>query len=109
MLTFMAGATSTGAFVAVYRVQSASSAIPRASLPMVLAVAGATSRSSAASARLMCRMSLCSPSAHWSTKTGWWESASIVIGVTNRVAASVITTWTSTSRFWSSRSTSQAL
>ena len=49
------------------------------------------------------------PSSHWSWKTGCRERASNVIGVTNRVAAAVITTRTSTSRRCSSRSTSQAL
>ena len=72
----------------MYSVESASSAMPRANLPRVLAVAGATSSSSAASARLMCRMSLSPPSAHWSTNTGWCERASKVRGATKRVAAS---------------------
>jgi hypothetical protein len=109
MFTFMAGARSTGARVARNSVLSASSAIPRANLPIVLAVAGATSRRSAASARLMCWMSLSAPSANWSTNTGWPDSASKVIAETKRVACSVITTRTSTSRFCSSRRTSQAL
>ena len=87
MLTFIAGATTTGALVARYSVLSASSAMPRANLPTLLAVAGATSSRSASSARLMCRISPFSPSAHWSWNTGWRESASNVSGVTNCVAA----------------------
>ena len=83
MFTFMAGATITLALVARYSVVSASSAMPRANLPRTLAVAGATSRSWAASARLMCRMSPSAPSANWSRKTGWRDSASNVMGVTN--------------------------
>src|SRR5512143_3978157 len=109
MLTFMAGATSTGAFVARYSVLSASSAMPRANLPRMLAVAGATSSRSASSAIETWRMSPFAPGAHWSWKTGWRERASNVIGATKRVAAAVITTRTSAPRRCSSRSTSQAL
>ena len=109
MLTFMAGATSTGEVVARNSVLSASSAIPRANLPSVLAVAGATSNRSAASAKLTCRMSPSAPRANWSMKTRWRDSASNVIAPMKRVACSVITTWTSTPRLCSSRSTSQAL
>ena len=54
-------------------------------------------------------MSPFSPSAHWSWNTGWRDSASNVIGVTNLVAAAVITTCTSAPRLCSSRRTSQAL
>ena len=75
---------------------SASSAMPRANLPRMFAVAGATSSRSASSAREMCRISPFSPSANWSRNTGWRESASNVIGLTKRVAAAVITTCTST-------------
>jgi len=109
MFTFMAGATSTSAVVARNSVLSASSAIPRANLPSVFAVAGATSKRSALSARLTCRMSPSAPRANWSTKTGCRQSASNVIAPTKRVAFAVITTWTSTPRRCSSRSTSQAL
>src|SRR5262245_25637083 len=108
MLTFMAGATRTGARVAVYSVDSESSAMPRANLPSVFAVAGATSSRFAASASPTCRISPSMPSSNWSRKTGCRESASKVIGDTKRVAFWVMTTWTSTPRFCSSRSTSQA-
>jgi hypothetical protein len=109
MFTFMAGATRTGARVASKSVESASSAIPCAILPRTLAVAGATRSSSAASARLMCVMSLSAPRANWSRNTGCRERASKVMGLTNCVAFRVITTWTSAPRFSSSRNTSQAL
>ena len=81
----------------------------RSAEEMARAVAGATRRSSAASARLMCRMSPSAPRANWSRKTGWRESASNVIGVTNCAAWGVITTCTSTPRRCRRRSTSQAL
>ena len=71
---------------------SASSAMPRANLPRMFAVAGATSSSSASSASEIWRISPETPSAHWSWKTAWRESASNVIGLTKRVAAAVITT-----------------
>jgi hypothetical protein len=83
--------------------------MPRANFPRMFAVAGATRRSSASSARETWRMSPFTPRAHWSWNTGCRERASNVIGVTKRVAAAVIATCTSTSRRCSSRRTSQAL
>ena len=53
MLTFIAGTSSTGALVAMIVVVSRSSAMPLATLPMKLAVAGATMQRSARSAREM--------------------------------------------------------
>ncbi len=65
ILTFMAGATSTGASVARYMVVRKSSAMPWANLARMLAVAGATTRASAHCASAMCSMPFCSVCA-WS-------------------------------------------
>jgi hypothetical protein len=61
MLVFIAGAINTGARVAVYSVERKSSAIPFANLPMMFAVAGATSRRSIVDAIAMCSMSAFAP------------------------------------------------
>ena len=47
MAVFIAGAMSTGACVAITVVDSISSAIPQASFPIILAVAGAITNTSA--------------------------------------------------------------
>ena len=65
----MAGATSTGARVAVYSVDRKSSAIPFANLPMMFAVAGATSSRSIDDASAMCSMSAFAPRSNWSVMT----------------------------------------
>ena len=57
MFVFIAGATSTGAFVARYNDVRKSSAMPLANLPMTFAVHGATSSSAMPSATEMCSMS----------------------------------------------------
>src|SRR5256885_66001 len=56
--TFMAGATSTGTAVARYSVESASSAMPCANFPRMLAVAGATSSRSGPDAVVVGGMAL---------------------------------------------------
>ena len=61
---FIAGATSTGARVAMYSVDRKSSAMPLANLPMMLAVAGATSSRSIVDASAMCSMSALAPGAN---------------------------------------------
>ena len=57
MWMFIAGAIKTGAWVAIRTVVNKSSAIPLAILPITLAVAGAMTKRSALSARLMCPIS----------------------------------------------------
>ena len=61
MFVFIAGAIITGARVAVYSDDRKSSARPLANLPMVLAVAGATSSRSMFDAMAMCSMSALAP------------------------------------------------
>ncbi len=92
---FIAGAISTGALVAVYSVDRKSSAIPLASLPMMLAVAGAINRRSAVDASAMCSISAFMPASNWSVITRRRVIASKVAGPTNRVAECVITATTS--------------
>ena len=103
ILTFMAGATMTGAVVARYKVERKSEAVPLANLAIVSAVAGATSNAS-----IDCATPICSteepevpadaPSANISVMTFFPESAAKVSGRTNSCAARVITTCTSTPR-----------
>ena len=57
MLPFMAGASSTGQGAAKSAVESKSSAMPPAYLPIKLAVAGATTNTSANLASEMCPIS----------------------------------------------------
>ena len=57
ILQFIAGASSTGAVVAMAVVESRSSAMPQAILPIMLAVHGAISRRSAALASEICSIS----------------------------------------------------
>ena len=83
MLVFIAGAISTGALVAVYSDDRKSSARPLANLPMVLAVAGATSSRSMLEAIAMCSMSALAPGFHWSVMTSRRVIASKVSGPTN--------------------------
>ena len=64
MLLFMAGAMSTGARVARYMDERKSSAMPLASLPITLAVAGATISSAMRDASEMCSMSALTPGAN---------------------------------------------
>ena len=105
----MAGATSTGARVAMKRVDRKSSAMPFANLPMMLAVAGATSSRSIVDASAMCSMSALAPGANWSVMTGCRVIASKVIGPTNFAAVAVMTATTSWPRFCRPRTTSTAL
>ena len=84
MFVFMAGAISTGARVARYSELRKSSAMPCANLPMMLAVAGATSSSLISVASAMCSMSALAPRAYWSVMTGRRVIASKVTSPTNR-------------------------
>ncbi len=76
---------------------------------MKSALAGATRMASASRERLMCAMLLGSRASHWLLTTGWPESACIVTGVMNCVAASVITTCTRAPARTSSRTSSADL
>ena len=57
ILVFMEGTKITLAFVAITVVESMSSAMPFATLPMMSAVAGAMTKTSAMRARAMCSTS----------------------------------------------------
>src|SRR5215475_6148057 len=100
MFTFIAGASTTGAVEARYSVERKSSANPRANLPRVSAVAGATSSKSVRCATAICSMAdsrFASPPSEFaktSVMTFWPLSAANVRGVTNSRAARVITTCT---------------
>jgi len=93
MWTFIAGASTSGASVANAVVDSRSSARPQASFAMVLAVAGTIAKTSASSASETW-WTCASASSHRPTATGSPVSARNVVGPTNRVADSVITTLT---------------
>ena len=54
ILLFMAALNITGAFVAIIVVERKSSAIPDATLPIILAVAGQTRKTSASDATEIC-------------------------------------------------------
>src|SRR5262245_14297240 len=106
---FIAGARSTAARVAVYSVDRKSSAIPFASLPMMLAVAGAMSRRSIDDASAMCSMSALAPGSNCPVMTRRFVIASKVSAPTNWVAEAVMIATTSCPRFCSPRATSTAL
>src|SRR5215471_3655799 len=100
MFTFIAGASTTGAVEARYRVERKSSANPRANFPRISAVAGATSSKSVRCATAICSMAdskFASPPSEFakrSVMTFWPLSAAKVSGVMNSRAARVITTCT---------------
>ena len=83
MCVFIAGAISTGAFVARYSEVRKSSAIPLANFPMMLAVAGATSRRSMLDASEICSMSEFAPGSNWLVNTRCRVIASNVSSPTN--------------------------
>ena len=99
MLVFIANAKTTGAFVAIIVVDSISSAIPFATLPITLAVAGAISIKSALWAKEICWISHDLGSSNISTITWFLLKDWKLSGVTNSVAALVIITLTSISCF----------
>ena len=100
---------STGARVARYSEVRKSSAMPLANLPMMLAVAGATSSSAMSVASAMCSMSALAPRAYWSVITRRRVIASKVTSPTKRRAERVMIAATSWPRFCSPRATSTAL
>ena len=109
MFTFMAGASSRGAFEASTTAVSRSLAIPAARRAMASAVAGATTIRSASSASRMWPISASLPASNSSRATGAPESVCIVSGVMNWVAASVMTTRTVAPALTSRRQSSAAL
>jgi hypothetical protein len=90
----MAGHITTGAQPAMIKVDKKSSAIPLAILPIILAVAGAMTTTSAQSAKEMCPISKGVFESHISLTTGDVVSVWKVSGVMNRQADLVITTLT---------------
>jgi len=109
MCVFMAGAMTSGASVASAVVVSMSSARPCASLAITLAVHGTIVITSASSAsETWCTLDSAS-SAQSDVATGSPVSVRNVSALTNRVAASVITTLTEKPLRCSSRTSSQLL
>ena len=108
MLTFMAGAMMSGAVVASAVVVSRSSAMPLAILAMTFAVHGAMRKASASWASETWWMGS-SGSSNRPTATFSCVRARKVVGPTNSVACSVMTTFTRTPAFWSARTISQDL
>ena len=94
MLTFIAGATTSGARVASSTVVRRSSAIPCAIFAITFAVAGAITTASAVSASRMWPISDSSVRSKVSSATRFPDSVWSVISVTNSRALRVITTWT---------------
>ena len=109
IFVFIAGAISFGAFEARTVVVSMSSANPAASFAMMLAVAGAMMTASALSASEMCSISQACWRSKVSVTVRLCVSASKVRGCTNRVACSVIITFTSACCFTSAEASSHAL
>ena len=102
MLLFIAGAKSTGAFVAMIVVDNMSSAMPLATLPMTLAVAGAMTKISAQRAKAICSTLNSGVSSNIDTATGLPLISRMVNGVISFVACSVMMHFTSAPR-WRSR------
>ena len=71
MPVFMAAAMSSGALVANAVVDSISSAMPQAILPMILAVAGAMTNRSASEAKAICSTSQGCSRLNISVQTGF--------------------------------------
>ena len=83
--------------------------MPWASFPMMLAVAGATSRARMSVASATCSMVAFAPGANWSVTTGRRVMASNVSGPTKRRALAVMATTTSCPASCSRRTISTAL
>ena len=109
--TFIAGAISNGmcAGLATHNVDSKSSQAPCASLNMKSVLQGAITMAFASRVRSMCGMLLSIRASHWSVNTVLPESACIVTGVMNCVAACVITTCTVAPAFPKARVSSATL
>ncbi len=113
IFTFMAGATTTGAVVARYKVVRKSSATPRANFAMISAVAGAMTSASMRCATAMCSIALSTlagaSAANNCVMTFCPVRAANVSGATNSCALRVITTWISICSCCSRRTSSAAL
>ncbi len=109
MLTFIAGASSTGARDASTTAARRSLAMPAARRAIASAVAGATTIRSASSARRMCPICDSSVRSKSSRPTGWPDNVCMVRGVMNCVAASVRITRTSAPALMKRRQSSAAL
>ena len=109
MLTFMDGASSTGARVASVTAATGSSAWPAASRAIAFAVAGAMMTRSAESASWMWPIVASSVRLHRSVNTGRRVSAWNVIGPMNFCAPAVIATSTFAPALSRSRTSSAAL
>jgi hypothetical protein len=94
VVVFMAGANTTGALVAIIVAVKRLPAVPPATKPIVLAVAGATNTRSAPWARLICSTVHLSVILNISICTGCCDIVCIVKGVINSAAAAVMITWT---------------
>ena len=90
IFVFIDGTKRTFAFVAIIVVESISSAIPLATLPIISAVAGAITKISARFANAICSTSHLYILENMSTVTLFPESSPKVMGVTNFVAFFVI-------------------
>ena len=106
---FIAGATASGHSRARHSVDRRSSASPLATFARKSAVAGATTTSSRSRDSSMWPMLSGIRPSHMSVNTGLPDSPCMVTGVTNRHAASVITTWTSAPARTNRRHSSAAL
>ncbi len=95
MAWFIAGASTSGASVAMHRVVSRLPAVPAASRAIKWAVAGATSTRSAQRASSMWPMAASASSSQSSERTGLPDTAWNTVGDTMRVALGVMTTRTS--------------
>jgi hypothetical protein len=109
MLTFIVGASSTGALVASATAVTASSASPAARRASVLAVVGAMIIRSAASATWMCPIVASSVRLNRSVNTGRPLRAWNVSAPTNSVARAVMQTCTVAPALMSRRTSSAAL
>ncbi len=106
---FIAGTTSSGQSRATQSVESRSSQLPCASLAMKSVEAGAITIASASRDRSMCAMLLAIRASHCDVYTGRPDSACMVTGVMNWVAASVMTICTVAPAFTSRRVSSAIL
>ena len=109
IFVFMAGQTTLGAFDAIYVVESISSAMPLANLPMTFAVAGATKNKSAFFARDTCFTSNSSTLLKVSVTTALFDKVSKERGAINSQALSVMMTSTFAPSFLRRDTMSQAL
>ncbi len=109
ILVFIAGAKITFALVAIIVVDNISSAMPFATLPIMFAVAGTTTSTSAFLAKDICWISKTLGSSNIFFITAFWLNDWKLNGVTNSQADFVIITSTFISFFFNLLITSRAL